>query len=339
MSSPSARKQAFEALSSRTTNPRPILTSLNGDASWLLSLPLPTQERAQYNNRSYYHLVLEPWLTGPAILLFSWLVTNALPWQPAAQNGTDVEAIAREIEDAAGGGGNTVTGRCLDAIVLGLELDDHTHEPTLKTFDPTIPVVGFAKAAAAVRKWNYFDTVVSISDLADSSQQDWRSSPPGGDGGSSVLPDWLRLFRLPGATWLTPALTIIWSHDGQDELILSAPHGIDASVPGIQALKGLKTLALLNGLKEGWSLGRQDTLGVVGGLALERVLRPQYWVPSGDAQLIYEGVMMKLLWVHDEVRTLEWGLEQEVKRGEGKEGEQRRPAITGVSNGEVLVLE
>ncbi len=38
---------------------RPILTSLNGDNAWLISLPRPAVER-QASAKAYYHVVSDP---------------------------------------------------------------------------------------------------------------------------------------------------------------------------------------------------------------------------------------------------------------------------------------
>lgn len=52
---------------------RPLLTVLNGDNSWLMSFPRPPSERTP-QDKTFYHIVLDPWLTGDIVIGAAWLV-------------------------------------------------------------------------------------------------------------------------------------------------------------------------------------------------------------------------------------------------------------------------
>jgi hypothetical protein len=101
------------------STPRPILTSLNGDNSWLLSFPRPPTDRTA-TGKAYFHIVHDPWLAGPEIQYASWLIYLNLAAPAAVSNGEGVEAVVRGIEEKArqagivealNSGGETVEGK------------------------------------------------------------------------------------------------------------------------------------------------------------------------------------------------------------------------------------
>ncbi|KKY34863.1 hypothetical protein UCDDA912_g05135 [Diaporthe ampelina] len=341
-------KSLREHFSNSGSKLRPIVTSLNGDNSWLMSFPIPDKERQQAAGKTYFHLVTDPWLAGPAITLSTYGVSVALPEAPAAKNGEDVEAIVREIEglakDAAGIISTTPTSsdKVIDLISIGIELNDHKHDDTLRSFRSNVPVLAAPKAAAAIRALNHFDTVVDTLDLTVDTPSVQSLHP-----GSSVLPPWLNIFRLTGYSFLNFATAIIWSHtEGgttKHEVILASPHSIKAEEPSVQKFLSIlgedhntTVLALLHSLKENYSRIGQHTFGVLGGLALERPTKPKYWIQTADAKLLYSGVVMWLLATTDVFHTLDWGLQKEAEKNDGVEG--MRPNCLEVKNGECLVL-
>ncbi|ROW01921.1 hypothetical protein VMCG_05510 [Cytospora schulzeri] len=344
---------------------RPILTSLNGDASWLVSIPLPSPSP----RKTFYHIVLDPWLNGPATHGTSWVMCIDRLAPSAAHNGADVDGLIREIETAAAGFRNMgqelgdEKGQGLDAIFVNFHYLDHMHQPTLVTFDKNIPVFATPEAAGLLRNWGHFDTVVTTHDFKESEQlgSGWKAFHPG-----SPLPPWLSVFRIPGNKELNFATAIIWSHDAvkQDdgivtkapqkhEVLLNTPHGANVTAPAVQAffdstsrfntqigVDKIEVLALFAALKDSFTLGMRTTLGVAGGLAMERLAKPRYWVRSHDTVLGYSGVFMRLIGVNDVKRTLDDGLEEEA-RTQGKtndEGDKRRPNLVDVANGECFVL-
>lgn len=344
----SARSKSLQDhLSNSGSKPRPILTSLNGDNSWLLSFPIPDKERQHAGGRTYFHIVTDPWLAGPAISLHAYAISVALSHTPAARSGDDVEGIAREIEGLARDAGVNPTAltssdKVIDLVALGIELNDHKHDETLRSFRGNIPVLAAPKAAAAIRALNHFDTVVDSQDLALDTPSAQSLHP-----GSSVLPPWLNIFRLPGYSFLNFSTVIMWSHPDsgttKHEIIVTAPHSIKAEEPSVQKLifmlgqdQNCCVLALLHGLKENYSRVGQHTFGVLVGLELKRLTKAKYWIQTSDAKLIYTGVMMWLLATTDVFRTLDWGLEKEAEKNNGVEGS--RPNYLEFGNGECFVL-
>ncbi|EWG49316.1 hypothetical protein FVEG_08882 [Fusarium verticillioides 7600] len=102
---------------------RPILTSLNGDNSWLMSFPRPEAERAA-TGRVFYHLAFEPWLNGAAHVGHPWFVHLARVEKEGISTFEDLENLIREIEEAASAhlpanAQAQESTRQLDAILLG----------------------------------------------------------------------------------------------------------------------------------------------------------------------------------------------------------------------------
>ncbi|KAF7324933.1 hypothetical protein MKEN_00535600 [Mycena kentingensis (nom. inval.)] len=261
---------SFKSQLSAASN-RPILTSLNGDNSWLISFPVPANLRKnEPGSKAFYHVVSDAWLQGDTG--FGWgLVCIEMPGKPKIRDGAGVGAVVREIESAVGDG----TGAGVDAIFVNFHYDDHMHEGTLRTFDASIPVFATPQAAGTIHAWNHFSTVVTTKDFGVSATNEpWRAYHPG-----APLPDWLSVFRIPGHSVLNFATAMVWSPTSeQHEAILYSPHGIRPSQPPLRALIDLisnpstnfSILAILHGLKTSYAFGIQTTLGVENGIALTR---------------------------------------------------------------------
>lgn len=250
---------------------RPILTSLNGDGSWLMSFPLPSAELRQENRASkkrFYHVAVDPWLRGPATMVSPWLVFIERTEPAAVSDGAGVEAVVREIEELAAAARGEVFDQdaeaqprppLVDAIFIKLHLLDHLHRPTLETFDRRIPVFATAQAAPTIRGWGHFDTVVetrdykrynggekldnSASTAAGVSTADhgshWKTFHPG-----RPLPEWLSVFRLTTDWEVELATALVWSHEShqeggsgseQLEFIINTPHGVDVNTESVAA--------------------------------------------------------------------------------------------------------
>ncbi|RSL41271.1 hypothetical protein CEP53_012861 [Fusarium sp. AF-6] len=348
------RRQKLQAqLSSADKQPRPVLTSLNGDCSWLMSFPRPETERAAVG-KVFYHIVFEPWLEGPTDMFGSWFIKITLSSSPRIPNAEAVKGVVREIEDAAAihlsqsdyssakapewesdSGG-------IDAILLGFYLLDHIHKPTLQTFSKDIPVIATPGAANIVRPWGHFKTIKLIQDLGPSVQS-WRTPElhPG-----EPLPLWLTPIRLPGFSMLNFSLAIVWTHptNGEDEaheVILSSPHGtcFEGSLEAFRnAEPKTKMLAMLHGLKESFTMGKQTTLGAKGGIEIYRkVGGAKYWVLSHNSKMFFGGIFMHLSRTHDTHRTVGWMLEEEQK-GDPDSAKKEKPNIVDVENGGLFVL-
>lgn len=329
------------------------MTSLNGDNSWLLSFPRPENER-ELIGKVYYHVVFEPWLNGPTSYLTSWMVHLRQTQSPALGDPEAIEGVIQQIETTAtkavGTAKVTTDGNVaqhkaeygIDAIFLGFHYLDHVHEPTLRLFNPSIPVIGTPEAIAIVKPWNHFTTLLSLSDF-DGSVPSWRdeSLHPGGP-----IPRWLTPLRLLGHHELNYVTCLIWTYSSSNrtethEAIMQTPHGTRLDIGPLTAFLAsfpLTTkLLLLHGLKESRAAGSINTYGAAGGLALYRCIGgAKYWVSTHNQELWYSGLVMWALWVYDTRRTLSWALEQEGK-GEGKKADIV-PDFREVGNGKCFVL-
>ncbi|RSL51928.1 hypothetical protein CEP54_011147 [Fusarium duplospermum] len=348
------RRQVLQTqLSSADAQLRPVLTALNGDNSWLMSFPRPKTERAAAG-KVFYHVVFEPWLEGPANIFGSWVIKITLSSSPGIPNAEAVKGVVREIEDAAAihlprsddssakaPKGESDSGG-IDAILLSFFLSDHLHKPTLQTFSKDIPVIATPEVANIVRPWGHFKTIKLIQDLKPPVQS-WRTPElhPG-----EPLPLWLTPIRLPGSTMLNFSLAIIWTHATSDEgeaheVILDSPHGtcFEGSLEAFRKSEPkTKMLAMLHGLKESQTMGRQTTLGAKRGLEIYRKLEGvKYWVLTHHSKLLYSGIFMYLSWTHDTYRTVSWMLEQEQK-GDPDAAKKEKPNIVEVENGGLFVL-
>ncbi|GAO16552.1 uncharacterized protein UV8b_06183 [Ustilaginoidea virens] len=327
---------------------RPLMVSLNGHNSWLLSFPRPWADQKQ-TGRAYFHIVLDPWLVGPTELVGSWFIRVDLPVAAAMPTADAVEAAARQIEDLAS---EYVLSRRLsnevfnpashiDAILLGFHYYDHVHEATLREFGRKVPVLATREAASIVKPWNHFSYITIVGDLGPAATS-WRApelhpGPP--------LPSWLTVLRLAGHREINFCLAMVWTHwesPGVEvhEAILSTPHGTLLDQGPLQAFLDAepktRKLAMLHGLKESHVGGKQTSFGAKGGLQLYRKLGGvDYWVLSNHSMLNYTGIFMRLSRAADTARTLEWALDQELVEKKA----MNKPSVFRVPNGGFLVLD
>lgn len=325
-------------------NLRPILTSLNGDNSWLISIPRPVNER-KTTGKAYYHIVHDPWLNGPVTEGSSWLIHISTSAAPTVSDGTGVEGMVQHIENLATEAGlisprstssDDQNSSLIDLISMNFHYSDHLHKPTLLTFNSSIPVLATSEAAAVIKPWKHFTHIITSKDIDPSSfTGDWTTLHPG-----SPLPSWLTRFRILGHHELNFVSAMFWtSAPDVHEAILYSPHGIHISQPSLQtflhnSFPKFSTLALLHGLKESWAfVWWQNTFGAKSGLELYRQSEARYWVLTHEDKLKYAGVLWYI--ANDVFRTLEWALSGE-KEGGGKDG--REVDIREVKNGGSLVL-
>ncbi|KAK8092485.1 hypothetical protein PG999_014684 [Apiospora kogelbergensis] len=346
---------------SKSQQLRPILTSLNGDNSWLISFPRPADRNpaAPKPSKAYYHVVWDPWFStsGAAVTIASWVASVSLTAQSPIQNGDDIEQIAREIENKAADAGLIDAGLpgpsqdpMVDAIIITFHYADHLHETSLRKFDRRIPVVAAPEAAAILEKWEYFQSVTVMQDMVEEGPG-WQALHPQGP-----LPEWLTIFRLRGEHELNFATAVVWSHESdageagttqeRHEALWVSPHGMRMDQPALQAFlrdttRTVDVLAMLHPLKESFTWGWQTVSGVTGGLAFERALKksPKYWIPAADAVFSYWGLIMTR--VFDVRRTLGWGLaeEERLAKEKGEAVTTRQPNLVQIGVGESLVLE
>ena len=76
---------------------RPILTHLNADTSWLLSVPVPFGTEHREGNK-YLHLVLDPWFKGTQQDVHGWFSTQWHKEESKYQTLEEVEDLIASIE-------------------------------------------------------------------------------------------------------------------------------------------------------------------------------------------------------------------------------------------------
>lgn len=329
---------------------RPVLTSLNGDNSWLISIPRPANDIRKLG-KAFFHIVYDPWLAGTASQIMSWLISIDLTHGPATTCGADVEELVDAIEEltmtsidlprkqqpAEKDKENRPTyNRGIDAILVGFHFSDHAHWATLATFDPRIPVIATKQAAELIRPWNHFRQVEAIYDMTECDHS-WQGS----EKRLNTLPEWLSVVHMPGHHELNFLLALIWTHadaDGQTvhEAIVSSPHGVWLDQVAVQAFlfsePSTRKLAMLHCTKDGYAAGIQNTYGLSSGVALHEALGGcKYWITSHSSRKKYTGLLLRLAGQQDSLGSLE----EEMKR-QGVEGE--KPNLVDVVNGDALVL-
>jgi len=327
---------------------RPILTHLNADTSWLISFPRApiTDEKAESfsksSSRSYYHVIVDPWLDGEIVLAYRWIMVLAHSVKASFSTMADVRGLVKEIEHAAGSMSGSDNGE-VDAAFVSHYLDDHCRKESLVQIDPSVPVVTVHGAATMVQSWKHFQNIETMPDLDVGHPETLWQRPS-----SSYLPSYLRVGRVPSGGpyphlhWATiiayTASPPLGSSDSRPETILYSPHGIysDRVSELSWATKHSNVLAMLHGLDPAWSPAAAN-LGVENGHALAKKIRPKFWIPTHDEHLEYQGLIG---WFQTKYKkTFGDAVGSATGDGSGEaEGEERGPMCREVGNGESLVL-
>lgn len=257
---------------------RPVLSHLNADTSWLLSLPYPSNvDRPQ--SRTRFNILIDPWFTGSQSDVASWFSTQYHAIPSSIQSTSTLNDILAEAE------GETPTATSyIDAAAISHEFTDHCHRATLEELPPSTPIFTTTKAAELVRSWSHFTTVIDIPSLTPTT--DWRTTsiPP--------LPPWLGISRLVtegNSLYYHSALVICLakpnSPNNTAEAIIYTPHGVE-SVTFAQitiADPPIETLAFLHGLHDvAITLSKQLNLGAHNAFKAQKLLKPRYWVGTHD---------------------------------------------------------
>ncbi|PQE24757.1 major facilitator superfamily protein [Rutstroemia sp. NJR-2017a BVV2] len=305
---------------STSTLRRPILTHLNVDTTWLLSIPYPAGVENK-KARKYFHILIDPWLRGgqsdvAAFFSQQWHATpsavqttselevliegieenDASPSTntQSPQNGQKANVQTDEADSDRDGTPPRDTETYLNAIIISHEFTDHMHKETLLELPAQVPVFATTKAAAAIQSWAHFKLVMEIPRF----EGRWRSSPGGGD---AALPEWVGVTRVAKAgrdlLYYHSAIMITFPSSSstaegeanseaeeEAEAIIYTPHGIDPSDLTLvaEARPQIKTLALMHGLQD-ISLPRaQLNKGAHNGLKVQRLLDARYWVSTHD---------------------------------------------------------
>ncbi|KAM0278597.1 hypothetical protein ACHAQH_005071 [Verticillium albo-atrum] len=310
---------------SPSTPLRPILTRLNADNSWMISLPRPSGP-----GKAYYHILQDLWLGGA---LTEWPYTSFLLRIVRRQKGrfddvADIGRLIADIERAAGSEYTAQEGLGVDAILVSHLNIDHCHRETLERFPRETAVLVVKDAAPLVRGWGHFETVVEVPDL-EPGAEGW----PGAVGGSA--PEWLGVFRVPDRESMYPHIHhgVVFSWGG--EALLYSPHGLDKEKmehAARVAPEGMEWLALIHGLDE-LGTGQATGRGVMGGLAISEATGMKYWTRTHDGEQLYSGFISWLL------RFKGWTFEEGVAEM-GRQGMkmEKLPEFYEIENGGALVL-
>ncbi|KAH7318956.1 hypothetical protein BKA65DRAFT_409117 [Rhexocercosporidium sp. MPI-PUGE-AT-0058] len=331
------RESINRSLSSR----RPLLTHLNADTTWLLSIPYP-ETAASSDRRIYYHILIDPWLRGGQSDVAKFFSQQWHVEESAVQTISEVEDVVRGIEDNVEEIESSSTKSPIDAIVISHEFTDHMHKDTLLESPSSIPVFASSKAASAIRSWRHFAFVAEIPRF----NGDWRQSS------LSPLPEWVGVSRVayPGQDLLYYHSAVMVAFpseevegDGKAEAVIYTPHGISPSdlAPVADASPAIKTLALLHGLQD-ITLGAQLNMGAHNGLKVQRLLGAKYWVGTHDEVKRGGGIVG---WFLDRKNIT---LKEAIEREKGEKGEELKgSAVEGLKevrfeqlgNGESLILD
>lgn len=92
------KQSILHALSTR----RPVLTHLNADTTWLLSVTDPAG-MPERGNRIYYHILIDPWLRGSQSDVAKFFSQQWHKEDSSVQTISEVEDVIQGIEHAAGG--------------------------------------------------------------------------------------------------------------------------------------------------------------------------------------------------------------------------------------------
>ena len=126
------RASITEAFATR----RPLLTHLNADTTWLLSVPYPINS-TNPKKRTYFHILIDPWLRGGQSDVARFFSQQWHKQPSAVQTIAEVEDVIRGVEDVASGTGSEDRQRdktedsWIDVVAVSHEFTDHMHKETL----------------------------------------------------------------------------------------------------------------------------------------------------------------------------------------------------------------
>ncbi|KAF2721392.1 hypothetical protein K431DRAFT_284986 [Polychaeton citri CBS 116435] len=322
MDEPSAQLEAdlHDSLRASLAARRPIIHHLNADSSWLIQIPRP-DSAVRNGGRFFYNILIDPWLRGSQVDLASWFSRQWHATPSAVDSIAAVEELAREVEilgeklreglnakgRSVGAGRNKSErksntqvelesgqwGTYIDCVTISHEFTDHCHRQTLLQVKKGVPVLATREAARLIRGWDHFETVITISEVKNDAEFDWRRSS------LELLPDWLGVARILSRmdpVSLHSGLLICFNSASQPsstaatdedaaEGIIYTPHGIYPD--NVDFLKSVSPpihhLALLHGVYSvSLSKGPQINLGGRNGLKIKRKLDSRYWIATHD---------------------------------------------------------
>ncbi|KAH8649476.1 hypothetical protein BGZ60DRAFT_422425 [Tricladium varicosporioides] len=337
-----------DSITRASSTRRPLLTHLNADTTWLLSIPYPKSARKQ-KGRIYYHILIDPWLRGGQSDVAKFFSQQWHVIESSVQSIAEVDDLIKGVEEAAhmqensgytageDGVQGEKRGSWVDAVAVSHEFTDHMHKDTLLEVPSSVPVFASTKAASAIKSWRYFSFVSEIPRFGG----DWRIAS------TNPLPDWLSVSRVahPGADMLYyhSAIMIAFSSGkGEEaEAVIYTPHGISPAnmAPVAKSNPKINTLALLHGLQD-IKLGAQLNMGAHNGLKVQRLLNAKYWIGTHDEVKKGGGIVSWFL--NRKMITFSEAMEQErdlMTKEDAEKEHLSEVRFEELANGERLVLE
>ena len=277
----------------------PVLTHLNADTTWLLSLAYPDQVDPP-QGRSRYNILIDPWLDGPQEDVASWFSKQWHLIKSSVRTIAELNKILGDVEPSTSNLAGRDEHECrsfIDAVIISHEFTDHCHRATLLEVDQTVPVFATTKATRLVRSWKHFNTVIDMANFTACT--DWCTTSVG------PLPAWVGISRLvtsSDALYYHSAIVICverpeTSDEAVDALIYT-PHGVEISTLSVLATASprVDVLALLHGLHDvslKWS--KQLNLGAVNAIKAQRILHARFWIGTHDEQKPGSGLIAPFL--------------------------------------------
>lgn len=361
-----------ESITHALSTRRPLLTHLNADTTWLLSVPYPATSPS-LRGRQYYHILIDPWLQGPQSDVAAFFSQQWHAEPSRVQTIAELELAIQGIEDASQGHipskipevkeGDAIVvdteadvgvgEACtmdidpiistsqIDAVVISHEFTDHMHKDTLLEIPSSVPVFASTKAASIITSWKHFDSVSEIPRF----KENWRSSS------LKALPEWISVSRLAYAgtdlLYYHAAIMVCFPSSkerGEAEAVIYTPHGISPKdlTPVASASPKIHSLALLHGLQDISLTKAQLNLGAHNGLKAQRLLGAKYWIGTHDEVKKGGGIVS---WFLDRKIV---SLQDAIEREKEEHGESLRGStLEGLgevrfeapANGESLILE
>lgn len=317
---------------------RPVLTHLNADTTWLISLPYP-EGCSRPPARLRYNILIDPWLRGSQSDVASWFSSQTHVIRSSVQTIADIDAILAEIEDDLIDNFVEKPVTRIDLVAISHEFTDHCHEATLREVDPGVPVFSTTKAVESMKSWKHFDSVSNMVSFSEAFN--WRSAS------LRPLPEWLGVARLitPGnALYYHSAIVLCMRKYDSDEAeaIIYTPHGVEAETFGVlaSAKPAIETLAFMHGLHDvSITLTKQLNLGAHNALKAQKLLNAPYWVGTHDEVKKGAGLIGPLL--RRKQHTIEDALKQAAKDASngGSSMTAKEVSWLELGNGESLLLE
>lgn len=292
-------KNLEDAVHDALQHGRPVLTHLNADTSWVLSLPHPVGASCPAG-RSLFHILIDPWLQGPQSDLASWFSQQRHVIASSVQTISELHACLKiseasvQIQYSRSRGHTNNASRtdshaeflsCIDMVVVSHEFTDHCNRATLQEIPRDTPVFATQAAASLISSWHYFHQVHLIPSFSNW-KYDCRKPLP------IPLPSWLGIARITtkkDALYFHSAILITFDirsnlADESIEGIIYTPHGIPAD--GLEMLSSaeprISVLALLHGLHDIKISFKQLNLGAHNALRAQRVCGAKYWIATRE---------------------------------------------------------